>query len=576
MKQSRFGAIVIAVVLASALASCDLVSTFDRSWPGPAAPSQVSATPVGAVPTPVTLPGATVLPGADIEVHAAHVLFSPNHDPQAAESLLLTDPAWADAGSRALAFAVQMRAIASPADRIAAFSTGAIVSDDTNSGPQGGDRGFFSRDAMVPEFGAAVFDRPWERGDIIGPVQTVFGWHVILYLESRPYVPPPPLPTDAPMATPVPTLPVATAPPQGDLSFEALQPFANGGPPAFGTVVAAGPGSVATVDRTAGGATSTPVWTSTDGRTWSAVPDQPSLASADLLSVAAGPGETLVAFGLMGTCLPDCPRADRGMQEWTSSDGMQWQRAVGVTGLEPRVITSAAYGAHGWTAVGSIATAQLVQVPAIWTSTDGVAWTRVVTDPAASDLDAVADGEHGVVAVSCIRATGVPPTGITIRISGPDQLVAYFSADGTTWQRVVAAQTDECTSPAVVATSSGFVVSGGDTSGDDAARALILRSADGLNWTASDPQAVFADASIESLANFGTGVVAVGEVYESQLWSSTDGASWAVAGPRPPCQASDARGFGVAVGPRAVVLLELGAPVDPSQATPQVCWAALP
>ncbi len=58
------------------------------------------------------------------------------------------------------------------------------------SGPTGGDLGWFSPDRMVPEFSAAV--QEMNNGDFSkAPVQTQFGWHVILREDSRESTPPP-------------------------------------------------------------------------------------------------------------------------------------------------------------------------------------------------------------------------------------------------------------------------------------------------------------------------------------------------------------------------------------------------
>ena len=58
------------------------------------------------------------------------------------------------------------------------------------SGPSGGDLGWFTADRMVPEFSTAVAllgDGEYSKE----PVQTQFGWHVILREESRTSTPPP-------------------------------------------------------------------------------------------------------------------------------------------------------------------------------------------------------------------------------------------------------------------------------------------------------------------------------------------------------------------------------------------------
>jgi peptidyl-prolyl cis-trans isomerase C len=56
------------------------------------------------------------------------------------------------------------------------------------SGPNGGQLGWFTAGMMVPEFEEAVFEL--EAGEVSVPVQTQFGWHVILLNETREQAPP--------------------------------------------------------------------------------------------------------------------------------------------------------------------------------------------------------------------------------------------------------------------------------------------------------------------------------------------------------------------------------------------------
>jgi len=51
------------------------------------------------------------------------------------------------------------------------------------SGPNGGALGWFGEGRMVPEFEAATMEL--EVGEVSAPVQTQFGWHVILLNETR-------------------------------------------------------------------------------------------------------------------------------------------------------------------------------------------------------------------------------------------------------------------------------------------------------------------------------------------------------------------------------------------------------
>lgn len=50
-------------------------------------------------------------------------------------------------------------------------------SDDPGSAGQGGDLGWIEPDVMMPEFEAALYDL--ERGEVAGPVETEFGYHLI-------------------------------------------------------------------------------------------------------------------------------------------------------------------------------------------------------------------------------------------------------------------------------------------------------------------------------------------------------------------------------------------------------------
>jgi peptidyl-prolyl cis-trans isomerase D len=57
------------------------------------------------------------------------------------------------------------------------------VSEDPGTAPQGGDLGFFGRGRMVPEFEQAAFGAA--VGELAGPVQTAFGYHLVEVVERR-------------------------------------------------------------------------------------------------------------------------------------------------------------------------------------------------------------------------------------------------------------------------------------------------------------------------------------------------------------------------------------------------------
>jgi peptidyl-prolyl cis-trans isomerase D len=57
-------------------------------------------------------------------------------------------------------------------------------SQDPGSAPQGGDLGFFGKGTMVKAFEEAAFSA--KKDDIVGPVQSEFGWHVIKVTDVKP------------------------------------------------------------------------------------------------------------------------------------------------------------------------------------------------------------------------------------------------------------------------------------------------------------------------------------------------------------------------------------------------------
>ncbi|OAN76047.1 peptidylprolyl isomerase [Jannaschia sp. EhC01] len=91
-----------------------------------------------------------------IEYNAAHILLEGQED---AENML-----------------TELEAGADFAELAAEHSIGP-------SGPNGGALGWFTEGMMVPEFEAAVM--ALEAGEVSSPVQTQFGWHVVLLNETR-------------------------------------------------------------------------------------------------------------------------------------------------------------------------------------------------------------------------------------------------------------------------------------------------------------------------------------------------------------------------------------------------------
>ena len=63
------------------------------------------------------------------------------------------------------------------------FADGAKEFSTCPSGARAGDLGTFKRGAMVPEFDAVCFDEDVPLGDVVGPVKTQFGYHLIQVIE---------------------------------------------------------------------------------------------------------------------------------------------------------------------------------------------------------------------------------------------------------------------------------------------------------------------------------------------------------------------------------------------------------
>ncbi|MFN2384230.1 MAG: peptidylprolyl isomerase [Gemmatimonadota bacterium] len=88
------------------------------------------------------------------------------------------EPAFAAARARADAVLAELRG-GRPFDAAAREH-----SDDPGSAEQGGDLGWFTRGRMVAAFEAAAFGAP--LGELTGPVETVFGFHILQKVDERP------------------------------------------------------------------------------------------------------------------------------------------------------------------------------------------------------------------------------------------------------------------------------------------------------------------------------------------------------------------------------------------------------
>ncbi len=118
--------------------------------------------------------------GVGDEVKVKHILFSPNHDPNNASSVPATDPAWTKAHDAAQAAYDELKKDPSKWDQLVKQS------DDTGTKDNGGELPYYTQDQLVKPFADAVFAPGLTKGEILAPVKSDFGWHVIMFLDRRP------------------------------------------------------------------------------------------------------------------------------------------------------------------------------------------------------------------------------------------------------------------------------------------------------------------------------------------------------------------------------------------------------
>ena len=119
--------------------------------------------------------GEPVTPAADA-VKARHILFAPNDDAQAASKLKADDPAWKKAEDEARKAWEKLKADPTLFPQMARDD-----SDDSGSGAQGGSLGYQEKEGsgFVEPFANAIFAPGLKPGQLLDPVKTEFGWHII-------------------------------------------------------------------------------------------------------------------------------------------------------------------------------------------------------------------------------------------------------------------------------------------------------------------------------------------------------------------------------------------------------------
>jgi hypothetical protein len=268
------------------------------------------------------------------------------------------------------------------------------------------------------------------------------------------------------------------------------------------------------------------IWTSSDGRTWSRVPEQ-ELGLGLITEVTTG-GPGLVAVG----------HSDSLQKVWTSRDGITWSRAHDPL-LSVGSIGAVTAGGPGLVAVGSPDRALF--------SSDGLTWELASVPPVPPGVSG--GGADLQVSMSDVAAAGDRLVAIGSAFKTDDaesrEAVMWISADGRTWTDVpldaeVFPRGSRISS--VTGGPDGFIAIMDDESGPDPVRF----SPDGRRWLrvgtegdpfrSSQPGPGAGSVSVRSVTAGSSGFVAVGRdemcndvgecVGEAAVWISQDGRSW--------------------------------------------------
>jgi parvulin-like peptidyl-prolyl isomerase len=127
--------------------------------------------------------------GPGPQVRARHILYTPGDaDPSTASPAPSTDPSWALAQSAAEVTYTKLKAVEGTAAEATEFAAIAETdSKDTGSATDGGLLPYYDAGSgLDPAFSAAIFAPGLKAGDLLAPVASQFGWHVILIDSIRP------------------------------------------------------------------------------------------------------------------------------------------------------------------------------------------------------------------------------------------------------------------------------------------------------------------------------------------------------------------------------------------------------
>ncbi len=121
----------------------------------------------------------------DKAIKVRHILFSPKHDPSGAAALPSDDPTWTEAQLSAQKAYDAIKADPKKFDEIA--RTQSDETQDLGDDGSGGKLPYFDPTSQIdPAFADAIFKDGLKPGDLIPPIRSSFGWHVIQIMYAPP------------------------------------------------------------------------------------------------------------------------------------------------------------------------------------------------------------------------------------------------------------------------------------------------------------------------------------------------------------------------------------------------------
>jgi photosystem II stability/assembly factor-like uncharacterized protein len=259
-------------------------------------------------------------------------------------------------------------------------------------------------------------------------------------------------------------------------------------------------------------------WTSADGIRWQAAEPPKSFTDASMESMVAGP-DGFVAVGSDGYpgANIQLPGA-RGAAVWSSADGRSWARAPAQASFVGAIMTGVRTTSSGYVAWGqAIANTEGPPQPPIWTSSDGIRWAR-----ASGITDAGGPGDP----ISSVLPIGNRLVAVGTR-QLPDSLGAGSAPgawlsidDGRTWSAsVVGDSADQTLSGGmldVASDGSGLVAVGRlqpPNGQEGPGSAAVWRSSDaGSTWTQVPDDPSFSRSLMNRIVSRGTGFIVFGSI----------------------------------------------------------------